>query len=335
METHPWNSPRTPSSVFGTPLGALLVFTFAAPGEAQSVSTAADAKAPAEAPVELSPFVINGDSDKGYVATSSLAGSRVNTPLKDIAAQIDVLTPEFLSDITATNMEEAIVFTTNNGGSNEQNVGPNDGTQSTRAVGRARGFDAITPSADFYATNLPSDFYNVERLTIANGPQSILFGLGNAGGAIDSSTKRALMRDRSEVGLRTDAEHSLRTTLDLNRQLLPGKLALRLVALKSNVNETIDGGYNDQRRLFGTVTWKLAPHTTLRVSGERMLQRASLSTNLLAFDFLGPWAAAGRPLYDNSTGNAAITAAAFPLLNRNTNALRTITYDGTGPASVY
>src|ERR1043165_5270747 len=51
-----------------------------------------------EEPIELSPFITTADSDKGYVATSSLAGSRVNTPLKDIAAQIDVMTPEFLAD---------------------------------------------------------------------------------------------------------------------------------------------------------------------------------------------------------------------------------------------
>src|SRR3954467_542634 len=121
---------------------------------AQSISPGGAAAAPVVAkdePIELSPFVTSAGSEKGYVATSSLAGSRVNTPLKDIAAQIDGLTTEFLSDIAAINMDEAVAFSTNNGTPGEQNVGANNGIADTRGGGRARGFDAITNSADFYA----------------------------------------------------------------------------------------------------------------------------------------------------------------------------------------
>ena len=119
--------------------------------------------------VELSPFVTSVSTDKGYVATSSLAGSRVNTALKDIAAQIDVMTVEFLNDIAATNMDEAVAFSTNNGTPADQNVDGNNGIVNTRAVGRARGFDAITQSADFYETYLPSEFYNMDRLNLFAG----------------------------------------------------------------------------------------------------------------------------------------------------------------------
>lgn len=295
-------------------------------------SSATPATAPEET-IELSPFVIVSESEKGYVATSSLAGSRVNTELKDIAAQIDVLTPEFLNDIGAINMEDAVQFSTNNGAPNDQNTGPNDGTVNTRATGRARGFDALTSSSDFYSTSLPGDFYNVERVTIANGPQSILFGLGNAGGAIDLSTKRALMRNRGEVSLRTDSEDSLRTTVDLNRVIVPGKFALRVVGLKSDINQATEGAYNDQKRLFGAMTWRPMRNTTVRLSAERMQQRASFASNYISYDFLSPWIAAGRPIYDNSRGNASITNAAYPLLTKNSNALRVVSFDATGVLS--
>jgi outer membrane receptor protein involved in Fe transport len=302
-----------------------------------SFSSAQTAPTPAAAsnagkddPLELSPFLVTSGSEKGYVATSSLAGSRVNTPLKDIAAQIDVMTPEFLNDIAATNMDEAVAFSTNNGGTTEQNVGPNNGITSTRATGRARGFDAITPSADFYATNLPSEFYNIERLTIANGPQSILFGLGNAGGAIDVSTKRALMRNRGEVSLRADEFGSFRSTLDLNYQLVPQKLALRVAAVRNDGKFAVEDAFNRQIREFGTLTWKATATTTVRVSVENVSQRASLASNFVAQDYVSPWVRAGSPLYDNSIGNASVTAAAFPLLNRNSNALRVVAYGGSG-----
>ena len=59
------------------------------------------------------------------------------------------MTLEFLNDIAAINIDEAVAFSTNNGGPNEQNVGPNNGITTTRASGRARGFDAITASASW------------------------------------------------------------------------------------------------------------------------------------------------------------------------------------------
>lgn len=287
---------------------------------------------PANEIIELSPFVTTAESDKGYVATSSLAGSRVNTPLKDIAAQIDVMTLEFLNDIAATNMDEAVAFSTNNGTPTDQNTDGNNGVVNTRAVGRARGFDAITQSADFYETSLPSEFYNVERLTIANGPQSILFGLGNAGGAIDISTKRALMRNRGEVTLRADNNGSFRSTLDLNREILPRKLALRVAAVDNDARSYVEDAFNRQKRVFGTLTWKPLQRTSVRISAERISQRASNASNYLAYDFASPWIAAGSPLYDNSAGNASVTAAAFPLLNRNGNALRVVSYGGGEPS---
>lgn len=312
--------------------GALGVSTLATTLRAQTAPVLPAVPSAAGEVFELSPFITTAGSEKGYVATSSLAGSRVNTPLKDIAAQIDVMTLEFLNDISATSIEEAVAFSTNNNNITDQNTGPNGGITTTRASGRARGFDAITTSADFYSTNLPSELYNVERITLANGPQSILFGLGNAGGAIDTSSKRALMRSTNEVSLRGDNNGSFRATLDVNRMLLPQKLAFRFVAVRNEGKSSVEDAFNRQSRAFGALTWKLAPKTTLRLSAEKIDQRASNASNYLAQDFVSPWFAAGRPLYDNATGNTSLTAAAFPLLNRNANALRVYSYGGSAPS---
>ena len=320
-------SPR--SLVLSVALCALYPFE---PIQAQTAPTSPAKAAVSDEVIELSPFITNSASEQGYVATSSLAGSRVNTPLKDIAAQIDVMTLEFINDIGATTIEESVAFSTNNNNITDQNTGPNGGITTTRASGRARGFDAITTSADFYATNLPSELYNVERITLANGPQSILFGLGNAGGAIDTSTKRALMRSANEVSLRGDNNGSFRSTLDVNRVLLPQKLAFRFAAVRNEGKSSVEHAFNRQSRAFGALTWKLAPKSTLRLSAEKIDQRASNASNYLAQDFVSPWFAAGRPLYENATGNTSLTAAAFPLLNRNANALRVYSYGGGAPS---
>jgi outer membrane receptor protein involved in Fe transport len=48
-----------------------------------------------EGVVELSAFVITSEKDLGYAATSSLAGTRIRTELKDLANPISVVTREF------------------------------------------------------------------------------------------------------------------------------------------------------------------------------------------------------------------------------------------------
>jgi outer membrane receptor protein involved in Fe transport len=42
--------------------------------------------------IELSPFEITTDKDSGYRASNSIAGTRSNTPIKDIALNIQVFT---------------------------------------------------------------------------------------------------------------------------------------------------------------------------------------------------------------------------------------------------
>ncbi|HEY0945916.1 MAG TPA: hypothetical protein VGD81_11645, partial [Opitutaceae bacterium] len=74
--------------------------------------TASAAAASRDEAVTLSPFVVNSDRDTGYVATDSLAGTRLRTPLKDIAASVSVVTKDFLEDIAANNTADLLVYTT-------------------------------------------------------------------------------------------------------------------------------------------------------------------------------------------------------------------------------
>src|SRR5687767_9713319 len=78
----------------------------AAPAAPAAVS--ASAAVAVDEPVELAPFTVNSTTDVGYLAGNTLAGSRLNTPLKDTAASISVMTAEFLSDIGALDLNHAL-----------------------------------------------------------------------------------------------------------------------------------------------------------------------------------------------------------------------------------
>src|SRR5690606_14709398 len=54
--------------------------------------------------VTLSPFVVDAAENEGYRATSTLAGSRIKTELRDVASPITVVTKEYLNDIAAADI---------------------------------------------------------------------------------------------------------------------------------------------------------------------------------------------------------------------------------------
>ena len=84
-------------------LGAALLLDAAVRLRAQNAPAAPNPPAAPTAGevVQLAPFQVSTDRDVGYVASSSLAGSRLNSPLRDSPASISVMTAEFLADIGA------------------------------------------------------------------------------------------------------------------------------------------------------------------------------------------------------------------------------------------
>ena len=61
----------------------------------------------------ISPEVPKPTLHNGYQAANTLAGSRLNTSLKDTAASVSIMTEEFLKDIGAISLDEAINFGNN------------------------------------------------------------------------------------------------------------------------------------------------------------------------------------------------------------------------------
>jgi outer membrane receptor protein involved in Fe transport len=99
---------------------AAAVFSFAV--VPRSFGQAAPASPPAagtisettEEVVKLSPFVVDSFKEKeSYQATSTLAGTRVRTELKDVASALSVDTAQFMRDIGATNNATLLQYTPN------------------------------------------------------------------------------------------------------------------------------------------------------------------------------------------------------------------------------
>ena len=194
---------------------------------------------------ELSPFTIDATQDEGYLATTTLAGTRIRTSTRDIGASISIITEEFLEDTGATDAESLLYHVGNvEVGGVLGNFANANLDNSSTAVSRAdpqrgqriRGLVRATNTRDYFQTDIPFDTYNTARVTLNRGPNSVLFGLGSPGGIINNSTKRAIMGDdRGAIFVRLNHTGGHRETFDYNKTLIQDRLAVRVALLNEEI----------------------------------------------------------------------------------------------------
>ncbi len=289
----------------GSVLAALL--SMAAPQAFGQTAPAAEPSLDAEdEAIVLSPFVISATEDVGsYQATSTLAGTRLRTDLKDVGSSISVVTSQFLQDTGATSSEQLLVYTagTEVGGSQGNFSGVGDGRQLgegdrlVRPNGntRVRGLTAADNTRDFFLTEIPWDSYNVGRVDLQRGPNAILFGMGSPAGIINSSLDQASFRDSNKVEVRFDNEGSVRGSMNLNKVLLKNELALRVAALADRTNYRQDPAFNHDDRIYAALRYdpaflkKNGMATSFRVNYEDGSIHSNRPRSLTPGDQITPW----------------------------------------------
>ncbi|MEY2878248.1 MAG: hypothetical protein RLZZ15_628, partial [Verrucomicrobiota bacterium] len=245
---HPANpTPRRRNGSARLFIGLLLV---AAGLRAQVTSTAPTGDA-----VVLSPFQVDASSDKGYLATQTLNGTRLKTDLKDIGSSLTVFTEQMLDDLGANSIYNLMAFAPNTDPfvmSTSDITGNGNDFINIPTKFVSRGGASTVVAQDFFSNGIPQDRYNSEALTFTRGPNAILFGLGNAAGAFVSSTKRAKPRDARTVEQQMDNRGGHRLTIDLNQVLVKNYVALRYAGLFEGLNSFRLHTNDYQRRHFFT-----------------------------------------------------------------------------------
>jgi outer membrane receptor protein involved in Fe transport len=286
---------------------ALAALAGAWPLAAQTTTTppAAPAKAEEEEVLVLSPFEVNAEEDSGYIATQTLAGTRIRTDLKDVASAISVITKEFMVDIGATDNSTLLQYTTNAevAGTRGTYAGLGNGTSvdetgNLRAPGgaqRVRGLASADNTRDFFVTDIPWDSYNVERIDIQRGPNSILFGLGSPAGIVNASMNGAGFRNRGSAEYRVGSYGSQRVSLDVNQVLIKDMLSIRFDGLFNRERFQQDPAFQNDKRIFGALRFDPqlfkdpSYHTSIKVKYENGDIRANRARIIPPQDSITPW----------------------------------------------
>lgn len=266
-----------------------------------------------EETIVLSPFVVDSSKDEGYRATSTLAGSRINTPLKDVAQSITVVTKEFLNDLAAVNVNDVLSYTAGTEGNHDFTTAtvslgrPTDGVASNaNNTNRIRGLSAADYTRGYFytiGTYNGFDSYNLDEVTINRGPNSILAGLGSPAGIINFSPQLAgLARNHNQVSLRFGSYGDFRATLNSNVVAKKDVLGFRVAAAHSDKGFKQKPAYNKDDRLYFTGTYQPWSKTTIRLGYETQKVKANNPNTITPEDGITQWIAAGKPIYDSAVG---------------------------------
>jgi len=283
--------------------------------------------------VVLSPFVVNASEDAGsYNATSTLAGTRVRTDLRDTASAISVVTQQFLQDTGARNEADLLVYTpsTEVGGIGGNFSGAAGGHTFTESLvnpsTRVRGLDSADNTRNYYLTDIPFDTYNVGRVDLQRGPNSILFGVGSPAGIINASTNDAGYKNSVRLENRFDQFGSVRDSVEANYVLVPDVLAIRVAGLVDDEKFEQKPAFQNSKRLYGAIRFdpKLfktdSAHTSIRVNAERGTVSSNMPRDLPPVDDINRWFQTGTDVYGN-LGLSKLTINQYSLTNANASGI--------------
>ena len=235
------------------------------PLSAQTVTTPPPA-AEAEKAVVMDAFIVSTDKDNGYIATDSLAGGRQAAPIRVTPAPMSSLTGTFLNDLSVTNLNDALkwsldtVPTSDRSGMTGGSAGGvfNYWSISTRGGATVQGGNP--PTKNYFPMYTMIDTYNIDRIEFDEGPNSILFGIGDIGGAVSCYSKTARFdRAFSDVNIGGDSYGGYRSTIDVNQFV--GDFAVRVNAVLANEQGWRDGDFHHKLGADFAADWKFLNDT--------------------------------------------------------------------------
>lgn len=284
---------------------------------------------PATTPTEddvfdLSPFEVNVSENVGYYAANTLAGSRLNTRITDLAASITVVTMEQIEDTASTDLNDVFRYEANTEGADtytpavtslrgdgvvDANAGFTSGadgvTQSHNSANRIRGIGAPGRTWGYYQSipEVPFDSYNTSSVEISRGPNSLLFGMGNPAGIVNQNLARAQFRTNyARVRMRFDDRGSIRSSFNFNRELIPDRLAIYGAILKDDRSFERKPSYDNTERAYGAISIRPLDNTIIRASVEGYQNRHRRPNTMTPRDAVTEWRTGGKWSYNPSTG---------------------------------
>lgn len=229
---------------------------------------------------ELSPFEINTSGDRGYYASNTISGSRINISLQDMPMPIEVITSEFIEDTGSQDLRESLRYSAgiilqsqNDAGVGLDGVpgGVHNGEGATANLTnttiKMRGFVTDSSLRKGFRRQHGSDSVNIDRIEVVRGPAALLYGIGNFGGIVNYLPKRPLETQQTAVTALIGSGNQYRATLD-NTGPLNEKLSYRVTAAVQDSEDWTDVKNSQSWFISPVVVYKPFENTKITLDFE-------------------------------------------------------------------
>ena len=181
----------------------------------QRVNASRPGDAPREFVLQVAGFqeTVNVNAPKGYSVPAISGATRTSTPLRDVPQSVTVITPELMRDQQMTSIADVVRYVPGIAAHQGENNRDDVVIRGNRS------------SADFFLNGIRDDvqyyrdLYNLDRVEALKGPNALVFGRGNGGGAINRVVKEAVFMPVRAFSLQAGGHDNLRFTGDLDQPL--------------------------------------------------------------------------------------------------------------------
>lgn len=250
----------------------------------------------------LGDFVVSAEQDKGYFSANSTSATRTNALVKNTPITLTVINEQMMEDLHILNDQDLANVTAS--------VTEDPDGFSLNQL-RIRGFRSLTQRYDLFWRELERDGYNIQRVDIVKGANSLIYGQADPGGQINSVPKIA-QHNKNFTILKGTAGNKdyLRLEIDKN-YVINDKLAARVMALDSSRDLDQLYEYVDLGGATVELSYRPTKKTQLRAHLEWMNLNQNLAPGMFKSTNGDKRFAANSPQDDLGGGNPSFTLGAY------------------------
>jgi len=234
-----------------------------------SPAPAVEAKPPQDEAIVLSEFRVDSSKDRGYLATNSAAGTRLNTPIKQLPMQLEVITRDFIDDIGAVDFKEALLYSA--GVVQDTVQGSNNFLFSPSGTGQSgtlnpdgtavsiRGYNTRFLLRNGFRMDTVADTINVGRQELVRGPQALLYGVSALAGIVNIDPRYPRGTQASSVRVSFGSYDFYRAEAFTTGPLVRGdRISVNYAAGLVFNNQGGQAEFNERERILVTPSFDIA-----------------------------------------------------------------------------
>ncbi|MFG6412890.1 TonB-dependent siderophore receptor [Roseateles sp. DC23W] len=235
----------------------------------------------ADEPATLDPVTVRGEGQP-YRTLFVSGAMKTDTPARDLAQSVRVLSAGLLGDAGVTRLDQALDL--GSGVSRQSNLGglwdsyamrgftgdPNFGSDFlVNGFNYSRGYNGLRDTA------------NAAAVEVLKGPASALYGRGEPGGTVNITTKRPLFVPERVVEMSAGSHDTYRATADLTGRLSE-RLAYRLNVAQGQAGSLRNLVESERTLVAPSLLWMPGADTTVSYELEYARQQATFDRGVVA-----------------------------------------------------